>query len=100
MRGRQGGCLYDSAVFWQREDDDEGPRGWVVVVGVIVGEYFAHLISSASFHYVITLSAAASGGQVDICVALKPQLQPLVFKADKVCVFILLNSASAHSQEV
>lgn len=68
MRGRQAGCLNDSAVFWQREeeeegeddddDDDEGPRGWV---GVIAGEYFAHLISSASFHYVIMASAVASG---------------------------------------
>lgn len=27
VRGRQGGCLYDSAVFWQREDDDVGPPG-------------------------------------------------------------------------
>lgn len=54
---RQGGCLYDSAVFWQREDDDEGPRGWVVVVGGT----FAHLISSASFHYVIMASVVAPG---------------------------------------
>ncbi len=41
----------------------KSPRdGWavVVVVVVIVGEYFAHLISSASFHYVIIASAVSS----------------------------------------
>lgn len=53
MRGSRGGCLYDSAVFWQREDDDddEEPRGGLW--GLIEGEYSAHLISSASFHDVI-----------------------------------------------
>lgn len=52
------GWIYDSAQFWQREDD-EGPRGWAAVESV--KEYFAHLISSASLHYVIILSAASFG---------------------------------------
>lgn len=71
----------------------KGPGGgWVAVVtvGVIVGEYFAHLISSASFHYVIIASAFASGELVDICVTLKPQLRPLVFSKWTKCVCVCL----------
>lgn len=39
------------------KDQGEGGGG----EGGVVGEYFAHLISSASFHYVIITSAVASG---------------------------------------
>lgn len=73
-----------------------------VEVGV-VREYFAHLISSASFHYVIIASAVASGSRWTYTMCRTETTAPTFFFFFFFNwtngAFVLLNSALAHLPE-